>query len=162
MTAGTMAANTISRASPVIRDSSVVAPTTAVLRKKPRFIGRGGLEASWGRHGTEAGWQIPGGIWLSPCLQRRASAEFAPLFWSPPARGQYQVSRKACPSDREAPSAQRRGPIQAAHRDQERRQRRQRRQQSSRGRKAERSRPDHRRGGQQGRHPSQQGVAAQE
>jgi len=25
-----------------------------VLRKKPRFIGRGGLEASWGRHGTEA------------------------------------------------------------------------------------------------------------
>ena len=56
MTAGMIAAKTISRASPVIRDSSVVTPTTAVLRKKPRLmVGRvGALEASWGRHGTDA------------------------------------------------------------------------------------------------------------
>ena len=50
-----IAANTMSRASPVIRDSSVVTPTTAVLRKKPRLmVGRAeALGASWGRHGTD-------------------------------------------------------------------------------------------------------------
>src|SRR4026209_2173993 len=152
MTAGTIAANTISRASPVIRDSSVVAPTTAVLRKKPRFIAGGaGREASWGRHGTERKWAAEGG-WRGSCREppwyraqggcggRMAATggricpfplprtgrigRIAPLFWSPRARGQYQVSREASPSYREAPSAQRGRPVQAAHRDQERRQRR--------------------------------------
>ena len=56
MTAGMIAAYTMSRASPVIRDSSVVTPTMAVLRKKPRLMAAGvgcswGL--SWGGNGSE-------------------------------------------------------------------------------------------------------------
>src|SRR6185503_14957182 len=111
------AVNTISRASPVIRDSSVVTPTTAVLRKKPRFMSRGGLEVSWGRHGTEAAWRIAGRLWANcrfPLASGGPHRQNSRSFLESPACGQYQVSREACPSDREAPCAQRGGPVQAA------------------------------------------------
>src|SRR5690606_17035546 len=78
-TAGITASCTISRTKPVTRDSSVVAPTMAVLRKNARLIGNARVDRCVTWRPNTKGCEDPSGVAGAAVLDGCAMARGQPI-----------------------------------------------------------------------------------